>query len=90
MSRSAEEIRDWIVGRVSELTEIPPAEIDARQPVMSYGLDSVALVRLASDLETWLGYRFRENPLEAHPTIEALARFLAEQTAQSDRSGRPT
>jgi acyl carrier protein len=82
MTRSAEEIRAWIVGRVSELTEIPPEEIDAHQPILSYGLDSVALVRLASDLETWLGYRFRENPLESHPTIESLARFLAEETAQ--------
>jgi acyl carrier protein len=87
MTRSAEEIRDWIVERVSALTEVPPEEIDVRQSVLRYGLDSVALVRLASDLETWLGYRFRENPLEAHPTIEALARFLAEQTAQADRPG---
>ena len=87
MTRSAEEIRAWIVGRVSDLTEIPPEEIDVRQPVLRFGLDSVALVRLASDLETWLGYRFRENPLEAHPTIEALANFLAEQPAQAERPG---
>lgn len=87
MTRSAEAIQDWIVGRVSALTDIPSEEIDVRQPFLRYGLDSVAVVRLAADLEQWLGYRFRENPLDAHPTIEALARFLADQTAKADRPG---
>jgi acyl carrier protein len=76
---SAAEICDRIVDRVSRLTEIPSAEVDVRAPLTRYGLDSVDLVSLATDLEKWLGFRFRENPLDAHPTIEALARFLAEQ-----------
>jgi acyl carrier protein len=82
MIQSAADIRDWLVRRVSELTGVDPAEIDAGRPILRYGLDSVALVRLAADLEEWLGYRFRENPLDRHPTIEALAQFLAEQTAK--------
>jgi acyl carrier protein len=36
-------------------------------------------VTVVADLETWLGYRFRENPLEDHPTIASLAEYLAEQ-----------
>jgi acyl carrier protein len=79
---SQQEIQDWIVARVSQLTEVPPEEVDVRAPLTRHGLDSVALVALASDLEKWLGYRFRENPLDTHPTIEALARFLAEQVAR--------
>ena len=85
MTRSAAEIQDWIVRHVSALTEVPPEEIDVRQPVVRYGLDSVAVVRLAADLEKWLGLRFRENPLEAHPTVESLAAFLAEQVAKKER-----
>src|SRR5262249_51459730 len=81
MTRSAQEIQDWIIGRVSTLTGIAPEEIDAREPLLHYGLDSVALVALTTDLEKWLGYSFREKPLEDHPTIEALARYLADQTA---------
>ena len=46
----------------------------------------VASLSLATDLEKWLGYRFRENPLEAHPTIEALAEFLAGEVAK-ERAG---
>jgi acyl carrier protein len=81
VSHSRQEIQDWIVARVSALTGVPAREIDVGRPLLRCGLDSVAVVALAADLETWLGYRFQENPLEAHPTIEALARFLAEQVA---------
>jgi acyl carrier protein len=72
-------ISDWIVARVSQLTDVAPNDVDVRAPLTRSGLDSVALVSLATDLEKWLGYRFRENPLDAHPSIAALARFLAEQ-----------
>ena len=82
MSRSAAEIRAWLVQRISQLTDLDPAELDVHEPVLRYGLDSVQLVVLAADLEAWLGIRLRENPLDDHPTIEALAQFLAEQKRQ--------
>jgi polyketide synthase PksN len=77
MTHSVQEIQDGIVARVSALTGVAPQEIDVHESLLRYGLDSVAVVALAADLETWLGYRFRENPFEAHPTIAALAQFLA-------------
>ena len=76
MSRSAAEIQDWLVDRISALTKVPTEEIDVRGPFLRYGLDSVATIALVADLESWLGYRFRENPLEDHKTIESLARYL--------------
>jgi acyl carrier protein len=79
MTRSAQEIQDRIVAQVSSLTGLPPEEINVREPYRRYGLDSVALVTVVADLETWLGYRFRENPLEDHSTIASLAAYLAEQ-----------
>jgi acyl carrier protein len=79
MSRSAEDIQDWLIARISAVTGIAPHEIDARQPLLRYGLDSAAVVALMVDLEGWLGYRFRANPLEEHPTIVALSQFLASQ-----------
>src|SRR5262249_31693485 len=82
MTPSIEEIRDWLVARVSALADVAPGGVDVRAPFTRYGLDSVALIALSADLEKWLGYRFREDPLDAHPTIEALARFLAEQLAE--------
>jgi acyl carrier protein len=82
VSRSAEEIRDWMIDRLSRLLRIAPGELDPREPIVRYGLDSVTLVAFAGDLEEWLGYRFHGNPLEDHPTIEALAAFLAAETAK--------
>jgi acyl carrier protein len=85
MTPSVEEIQAWIVARVSHLTNVPATEIDATAPVTRHGLDSVALIALASDLEQWLSYRFRENPLDRHPTIETLARFLSEEVAKQKK-----
>ena len=87
MTPSAQEIQDWIVARVSALADVPAEEVDVRAPLTRHGLDSVALVALAADLEKWLGYRFRENPLDAHPTIDALSRFLAAEVAHESERG---
>jgi acyl carrier protein len=82
MTPSEDEIRAWIVARVAALTGVPPEEVDVRARLTRHGLDSVAVIALAADLEKWLDYRFRENPLEAHPTIESLAKFLAAEVAK--------
>ena len=87
MSRSAQEIQDWMIGRLSRLTGVPAQEIAPAEPVRRYGLDSVALVSFASELEEWLGYRFRENPFDEHPTTASLAAFLAAETAGPGRAG---
>jgi acyl carrier protein len=81
VSRSAQEIQDWMAARLSRLTGVTPSEIDPHEPVPRYGLDSVALVAFVADLEDWLGYHFGANPLNDHPTLAALAAFLAAQTA---------
>jgi acyl carrier protein len=81
VTHTPQEIQAWLVTRVGELTGVPPDEVDPAAPLARHGVDSVALIALMSDLETKLGYRFRENPLDAHPTIESLARFLADEVA---------
>ncbi len=81
MSKSAEEIQTWLKDRVGELTGLAPGEIKEDEPLLRLGLDSVGVVTLASDLEKWTGYRFRENPLEQYPTIQALADYLAAEMA---------
>lgn len=79
---SEDAIRDWIVARVGHLTGVPPGEVDVRAPLTRHGLDSVALIALAADLEKWLGYRFRHNPVDASTTIESLARLLAAEVGK--------
>jgi acyl carrier protein len=79
MMHSAQEIQDWLVVRVSTLAGVAPEEIDVNAPVRRFGLDSVAVVTMVADLETWLSLRIQENPLEQHRTIAALAQYLAEK-----------
>lgn len=106
MTRSAQEIQEWMIERLSRLMGVPPRDIDPREPIRRYGLDSVALVNFTTDLEDWLvtppppqptkdqplatsllkaeplRYRFRSNPLDDHPTVEALAAFLVQELAK--------
>jgi acyl carrier protein len=81
LTPSVAEIQNWLVARVSQLTKLHAAEIDLRAPLTRFGLDSVAVIALAADLEKWLNFRFRKNPLNAQSTIESFAHYLAEQVA---------
>ncbi len=87
MTPSAADIEAWLVARVSGLTGVPAADIDTREPLTRYGLDSVSLIALAAEMEKRTGYRFRENPLDAHSTIESLARFVAGRVAPPGPGG---
>jgi acyl carrier protein len=82
VSRSAQEIQGWMIDRLGRLMGVPPRELDPHEPVRRYGLDSIALVAFVTDLEEWAGYRFTSNPLDDHPTVAALAAFLAEVAAK--------
>jgi acyl carrier protein len=88
VSRSAQQIQDWMTNRLCHLLGVTPQEIDPHEPIRRYGLDSVTLVAFIADLEEWLGYRFHSNPLTDDSTLETLAAFLAEQTAKDDRTSK--
>ncbi len=80
---SAPTIQVWLVSKLSELLEIEATEIDVGEPFASYGLGSTELVSLSGDLAQWLG---RDLPAELayeFPTIEALARGLADSSSPS-------
>ena len=79
---TAAEIQGWIVARVGRLANLPEAEVDPHAPLTRFGLDSVAVIALAADLEKWLNFRFRENPVGANTTIESLSRYLAGEVAR--------
>ena len=88
--KSAAEIQDWIVGRLSAAMEVDPAEIRLDEPLVDVGLDSMQFVVLVGDLEQWLGVRFLDNPLIDYPTANALSEYLAEQLARGKTEIDPT
>ncbi len=79
----AEAIQAWLVSKLSELLEIEANEIDVGEPFASYGLGSTELVSLSGDLAEWLGRQLPAELAYEFPTIEALARGLAESSRGS-------
>ncbi len=84
-SPSANEIRQWLVTRLSEIQQLEPADVRLDQPLVRMGLDSMQSVVLIGELEQWLGCRFTGNPLAQYPTIGTLCDYLADQLAQGRR-----
>ena len=77
-STDAEAIQAWLVSKLSERLGIEPQEIDIREPFASYGLGSTEAVSLAGELADWLGRKLSPALAYEYPTIETLARHLAE------------
>ncbi len=72
-----EVIQQWLVTCLAAQFDIAPQEIDVCKPITEYGLDSIAAVSLAGDLEDWLGLELSPTLVWDYPVIEILARYLA-------------
>src|SRR5439155_11165558 len=77
-------IRAWLVQRIATKLRIGPGQVDVREPLARYGLDSLTAVHLANELSEWLGRPLSPVLVYDHPTVEALARFLG--TPDGDRT----
>lgn len=85
-SRTAEVIQAWLVSRLSERLGIESHEIDVREPFSSYGLGSTEAVSLSGELAEWLGRKLSPALAYEYPTIETLARHLAEAPESTPRT----
>ena len=83
-STNAEVIQAWLVSKLSERLGMESHEIDIREPFASYGLGSTEAVSLAGELAEWLGRKLSPALAYEYPTIEALARHLAESPDRSE------
>ncbi len=83
---SARVIADWLVAEVSQRFGIEPASIDAEQPLVRYGLDSIAALELVAALEDWLGCALSLTLMWDYPTIGAIARHVAAHLAEPETS----
>ena len=87
-SINAEFIQAWLVSKLSERLGIESHEIDIREPFASYGLGSTEAVSLAGELAEWLGRKLSPALVYEYSTIEALARYLAVSTDESESATR--
>ena len=78
-SRLVETIQAWMVTRLAEELKLAPAEINIRMPLLNYGLDSIVAFTLTGELADRLGGDLPATLFWDYPTIERLARHLAEE-----------
>jgi acyl transferase domain-containing protein/acyl-CoA synthetase (AMP-forming)/AMP-acid ligase II/acyl carrier protein len=92
VSPSQEAIEAWLISKISKQLASSD-EIDIRQPLVQYGLSSLAAVGISGDLQEWLGRELSPTLLYDYPTIESLAQYLAgleTRVNQQDVSQSPT
>jgi len=79
--------------RIAELVAaaagLSPAEVDPGRPLWDQGLGSVALVRLTSALEKATGRTLSPTLAWEHPTVAALAAYLAGTEAEGATRSAP-
>lgn len=83
-------IQNWLITKLSEWLAIEAATIYIQEPFANYGLSSVSAVTLAGDLEEWLGVELSPTLAYEYPTIESLARYLADETERVQSAVGPT
>ncbi len=80
----AEAIQAWLISRVSEQLNVEASELDIREPLDSYGLNSAQAMSLIGEGEKLLGFQISPMLLWHYPTIESLSQRLAEEADESD------
>ncbi|MBK1986544.1 acyl carrier protein [Sphaerospermopsis aphanizomenoides BCCUSP55] len=80
---TTEDIQAWLVANISSLLGVNPDEIDIREPLDSYGLDSAQAMVLAGKAEKFLGFKLSLIHLWYYPTIEELSQRLVEELEKS-------
>jgi acyl carrier protein len=75
-------VREWLVVYLARLLDIDPAEVDPSVALERFGLDSAAAVALTGDLSRWLGIDLEPSLTRGHPTIDGVARHVAQEFAR--------
>ena len=84
LSRRA--IVQWLTERIAGPLGVSPRQIDTSRPLASFGIGSVQAVSLAGELERWLGRELSPVLIYEHPTIDAIAGYLADEGKPIEKS----
>ncbi|MBT3291265.1 MAG: acyl carrier protein, partial [Victivallales bacterium] len=63
--------------RIAGRLRVPRDQIQKTTPFLEFGIGSLAAVQIAADLGCWLGRTLSPTTVYNHPTIGALAAWLA-------------
>src|SRR5579884_2780307 len=84
------ELIDWIGAWICRELKLEPAQLEPEATFVRYGMDSVHAIMLIGDLEERLGCRLSPTLAWDHPTIEALAGYLAQETVPTGSPAQST
>ena len=70
------ELAEWLTTKVAGYLNVPPHTIDAHTPLADCGIDSVAGIRLCTDLQCEKGFIVDTTIVWDYPTIDAIATYL--------------
>lgn len=80
--KTKEEIQQWLQKKIADVTQTNPDLIQTNQPFTNFGLDSIVIVTLVTDLEDWLQLSLDPTIFWEFPSIEVLTDWLmTEQVA---------
>ncbi len=71
-------VESWMVAYMADLLDIPEHEVDVTRPFDHFGLDSVAAVVFASDLEKWLGIDLDTSLMIENENIQLVVQYIRE------------
>ncbi len=71
-----QEIKNWLVQKIAEESDIDPETIKTDVPIESFNLDSLSMITLSYDLETVLGKEIDPTVFWQHNTIDKLAEAI--------------
>ena len=83
---SASDVRGWLLSRIARHCELPESEIDVAAPLNRYVVDSVTVVRIAMELQQWLGRSIAPTVLFDSPSLARLVDRLADPRTYLDRA----
>ncbi len=75
---ASDSIESWLVAKITAKLGLNPQEIDISEPLINYGLDSVAAVTLSGELADWLKREISPTIVYDYPTIASLASYLGD------------
>lgn len=71
-----QEIKNWLVQKIAEESDIQPESVKTDMPIESFNLDSLSMITLSYDLEKVLGKEIDPTVFWQHNTIDKLAKAI--------------
>jgi 6-methylsalicylic acid synthase len=78
-----------VTGQIGSQLKLSPADLDVRQPLTEFGLDSVMTVAIRRGLERRFGLSLPATLLWNHPTASAVADYVGDRLAERADSAAP-